>query len=96
MLIFVFELRQVRYMIGSQVDSARASQLEMQVLELWDRLYQVWVMSAAANDVKMHGPMVTSDAVLSSWDSLVGRLTTTPGMGIFFLLFNENYFELFI
>jgi hypothetical protein len=66
-------------MIGSQVDSARASQLEMQVLELWDRLYQVWVMSAAANDDTMHGPMVTNDAVLSSWDSLVGRLTTTPG-----------------
>jgi hypothetical protein len=66
-------------MIGSQVDSARASQLEMQVLELWDRLYQVWVMSAAANDVKTHGPMVTNDAVISSWDSLVGRLTTTPG-----------------
>jgi len=66
-------------MIGSQVDTGRAAQLELQVLELWDRLYQVWVMSAAVSDAKTQGPQVTSDAVLSSWDSLVGRLTTTPG-----------------
>ncbi|XP_059481868.1 transmembrane protein 245 isoform X2 [Neocloeon triangulifer] len=68
----------VRYMIGPQVETARAAQLEQQVLELWDRLYQVWVMSSAVNDDKTQGPVVTSDAVLSSWDSLVSRLTTTP------------------
>jgi hypothetical protein len=74
-------------MLGSQADPVKAAQLEHQVLELWDRVYQAWVMSSAAVATENHtgttaGPSVSSEAVLSSWESLVSRITSTPGVCI--------------
>ncbi|XP_045619704.1 transmembrane protein 245 isoform X2 [Procambarus clarkii] len=48
------------------------------VVELWDRIYQAWV--AAHPLPPARGPVVTSEAVAMTFDSLVEGLRKTPGV----------------
>ncbi|KAK7867585.1 hypothetical protein R5R35_014791 [Gryllus longicercus] len=56
------------------VDPEKASQLEEQVLQLWDRIYQAWMTS---NNAAI-GPKVTTSAIYASFDSLVEDVQKTP------------------
>ncbi|XP_071533777.1 transmembrane protein 245 isoform X2 [Panulirus ornatus] len=67
----------VRGMLG-ETDEVKAILLEKQVVELWDRIYQAWV--AAHPQPQARGPVVTSEAVAVSFDSLVEGLRKTPGI----------------
>ncbi|XP_069161260.1 transmembrane protein 245 isoform X5 [Procambarus clarkii] len=67
----------VRGMLG-ETDEDKAIQLEKQVVELWDRIYQAWV--AAHPLPPARGPVVTSEAVAMTFDSLVEGLRKTPGV----------------
>ncbi|XP_069952847.1 transmembrane protein 245 [Cherax quadricarinatus] len=49
------------------------------VVELWDRIYQAWV--AAHPQAPARGPVVTSEAVAMTFDSLVEGLRKTPAEG---------------
>ncbi|XP_069161259.1 transmembrane protein 245 isoform X3 [Procambarus clarkii] len=68
----------VRGMLG-ETDEDKAIQLEKQVVELWDRIYQAWV--AAHPLPPARGPVVTSEAVAMTFDSLVEGLRKTPAEG---------------
>ncbi|KAK0182480.1 hypothetical protein PV327_000619 [Microctonus hyperodae] len=50
------------------LEPAKAEILEKKVVELWDRLYQAWMMSDEASD--MIGPTVDVTAALSVWESI--------------------------
>lgn len=67
----------VRSMLG-ETDEDKAIHLEKQVVELWDRIYQAWV--AAHPQAPARGPVVTSEAVAMTFDSLVEGLRKTPGV----------------
>lgn len=56
------------------VDPAKAAQLEEQVLQLWDRIYQAWMTSSNT----AIGPKVTTSAIYASLDSLVEDVQKTP------------------
>nr|XP_053647813.1 transmembrane protein 245-like [Cherax quadricarinatus] len=68
----------VRSMLG-ETDEDKAIHLEKQVVELWDRIYQAWV--AAHPQAPARGPVVTSEAVAMTFDSLVEGLRKTPAEG---------------
>lgn len=55
----------------------KAAQLETQVLDLWDKVYQAWMVSNI--DSQVVGPKVANTAVFSSWESLVDGIKKTPG-----------------
>ncbi|PSN29582.1 hypothetical protein C0J52_27811 [Blattella germanica] len=57
------------------VDDEKAVQLEKQILELWDRVYQAWMMSQTEKSV---GPVVTKEAVFASWDNFMDGMQKTP------------------
>ncbi|XP_057672498.1 transmembrane protein 245 [Diorhabda carinulata] len=59
----------------SNVDSTESKQLEKQILELWDRVYQNWMSS---NDT--HGPKVTDEAVILTWNDFIENLQKSPEM----------------
>lgn len=63
------------------VDDQKADQLEKQILDLWDRVYQAWMMSSQEASV---GPAVTPGAVFASWDNFMDGVQKTPE------LFNVN------
>lgn len=52
----------------------------LKVVELWDRVYQAWV--AAHPPAHISGPVVTSEAVAMSFDSLMEGLRRTPGNSV--------------
>lgn len=60
-------------------DADKADQLEQRVLELWDRIYQAWMMTS--NDAPgAIGPQVSSSAVYASWESFLDGVMKTPGL----------------
>ena len=59
------------------VEDEKTIQFEKQILELWDRVYQAWLMSSTE---KSMGPVVTKEAVFASWDNFMDGMQKTPGM----------------
>ena len=58
------------------LEPAKAELMERKVVELWDRLYQAWMMS---NDsVDMIGPTVDIEAAYSVWESFKDSFGKTP------------------
>ncbi|XP_014609839.1 PREDICTED: transmembrane protein 245 [Polistes canadensis] len=58
------------------LDSAKTEQMETKVLELWDRLYQAWMMSNEKPD--LIGPTVDSAAAYSVWESFRDNYGSLP------------------
>jgi len=59
------------------VEASKAADLERNVLEFWDRVYQAWLMSAIESSSV--GPKVPSSAVASSWKNFIDIVQNTPG-----------------
>lgn len=59
------------------MDDQKAALLEKQILDLWDRVYQAWMMSSTEPSV---GPTVTTGAVFDSWDNFMDGMQKTPGI----------------
>ncbi|XP_043485933.1 transmembrane protein 245 isoform X2 [Polistes fuscatus] len=62
--------------IVKDLDSAKTEQMETKVLELWDRLYQAWMMSNEKPD--LIGPTVDSAAAYSVWESFRDNFGSLP------------------
>ncbi|XP_052124652.1 transmembrane protein 245 isoform X2 [Frankliniella occidentalis] len=58
-------------------DADKAELLEQRVLELWDRIYQAWMMTSSELPGAM-GPKVSSSAVYASWESFLDGVMKTP------------------
>lgn len=60
------------------VEESKAAQLEKQVLELFDRVYQAWMMAYTPDS--LIGPTVTSTASTTSLNDFISGLQKTPGI----------------
>lgn len=61
----------------NEVNEDKAAELEKRALELWDRIYQAWMMNAL--EQKSMGPKVTSTAVYQTWHHFLDSVQKTPG-----------------
>ncbi|CAD6236263.1 GSCOCG00012466001-RA-CDS [Cotesia congregata] len=62
--------------VAKDVEPVKAELMERKVLELWDRLYQAWMMSHDNSDTI--GPSVDIDAAFSVWESLKESFIKSP------------------
>lgn len=65
------------YRLLKGVPEDKAKELVETALELWDRVYQAWVMTSLEQSI---GPKVTSSAVFQTWGQFLDGVQQTPGL----------------
>lgn len=70
----------------------KIEELEARALEVWDRVYQAWMMNAIEQKTTV-GPKVTSLAVSQTWDRFVDTMQKTPGMLLCKFCLEQNILE---
>lgn len=86
--IYIYQNKFIKLQIQHvlrDMDKAKAIEFEKHIIELWDRIYQAWLVGSVESKSTI-GPKVTTSAVFSSWDNFLGSLHKMPGT-VFLLLF---------
>lgn len=68
------------------VSEEKIEEIESRALEVWDRVYQAWMMNALEQKTTI-GPKVTSSAVYQTWDHFLEAMQKTPGNSVRIKLF---------
>lgn len=71
------------------VNKEKIEEIESRALEVWDRVYQAWMMNALEQKTTI-GPKVTSSAVYQTWDHFLDAMHKTPGNSVRIELFCCN------